>query len=237
MGNQHALAKRRPVCRSRHFRGNAGEVAVRAAVFGIQYQRHQPRIRFTDFQAKLSSEIVPERTRAHFRDRKPSGRNHQCRCAELGRVGRDREPIRVAHFANPDAQKYFHAGRTAFRFQQSSDLVRRAVAKELAQRFFVISDAVLFHQGYKILRRVARQRRFREVRIRGDEILRPAVKIREIAAPAPRNQNFLSGSLRVLQDCDAPAAFPSLDRAQQSRGAGADDQHVKQFVGRFRSHF
>ena len=147
------------------------------------------------------------------------------------------ESIRVAHFANPGAQKYFHAGRAALRFQHSRDLVGRAIAKKLAQRFFVIGDAVLFDQGDKVLRRVARQRRFREVGIRGNEILRLAIEIREITASAARNQDFLSGSFGVLQDRDAPAAFAGLDRAQQSRGACPDDQHVKRFVRRFRSHF
>src|SRR5262249_46486643 len=82
--------------------------------------------------------------------------------------------------------------------------------EKLAQRFFVIGNLVLLDECDEVLWLVARQSRPRKVRIRRKEILRRAMNIREVAAPAAGDQNFLSNLFRAFEDGDTTAAFSSL---------------------------
>ncbi len=91
----------------------------------------------------------------------------------------------------------------------------------------MIRDAVFFDESNEIGRRVSRQRGFREVLVGADEILGPAVDVREIAAPASGNQNFLADAVGALQYGDSASSFASFCGAQESRGASAEDESVK----------
>ena len=86
---------------------------------------------------------------------------------------------------------------------------------------------MLFDQSDKIRRRIPRQRRFGKVRIRRNEILGPAINIREIAAPAARNQNLFAEPLGMFEHRHAPPPLARLDRAHQSRSATAKNQSIK----------
>src|SRR5438477_9756969 len=85
----------------------------------------------------------------------------------------------------------------------------------------MISNAMPVNQRQEIPRRESRQRRFAEMRIRGKEVLRPAMKIGEIAAAAAGNEDLLSDPIGVLEHNHAPASPPGFDGAHQSGGAGA----------------
>ena len=60
----------------------------------------------------------------------------------------------------------------------------------------MIGDAVLFYQRNKIGRRVARQRGLGKVRVGGDEIVRLAMQVGKVAAPAAGDQNLFADTLR-----------------------------------------
>ncbi len=91
----------------------------------------------------------------------------------------------------------------------------------------MVGDSVLFDQRNKIRRRVPRQRGFGEVRIRRNKILRPAINIREIAAPAAGYQNLFADAFGMFKHSHAPPALACLNRAQQSRRATAKNQSIK----------
>src|SRR6202041_2399904 len=133
MSEQHAFAKSSSVCRGVHFRGDSREVAVIAAIFGVQQQRHQPRFCLADLEAKLPGDVVSKRGGTHFRYRKAAGGNHQSRRAKLSRASRDHEAVRMAHFGDPGAKKNLYAGCATLRLQHSGNLIRRTIAEELAE--------------------------------------------------------------------------------------------------------
>ena len=117
--------------------------------------------------------------------------------------------------------------RPAFGFEHLDNIAGGMIAEKLAQCFLVVRDAMLLDQSDEVRRRVPRQRGFREVRIGGDEILRAAIQVCEIAAASAGDENFLAGAIGPLQDRDAPAALAGLDRAHQSRSAGAQNQGIE----------
>ena len=84
----------------------------------------------------------------------------------------DHETISVLNAFDVDVSDNSNCDINAFRFQHAHDLLRRAIAEELAESFFVVIDAMLFHKRNEIGRGVSRQRRFGEVRIGGNEVFR-----------------------------------------------------------------
>jgi hypothetical protein len=53
------------------------------------------------------------------------------------------------------------------------------------------------------------------------------MQIREVAAPAARNQDLFPGSLGAFHHRDALSALARFDRAHQAGRAGAQDHHIK----------
>ena len=90
---------------------------------------------------------------------------------------------------------------------------------------------MFFDQSDEIRWRVPGQRGFGKVRVRGDEVFRLAIKIREIAPAAAGNQDFFAGTIGALKHRNAAPAFAGLDRAEKSCGARAKNHGVK-FVDR-----
>ena len=82
------------------------------------------------------------------------------------------------------ADPHIDAALGTFGQQHGHDRARRAVAEQLAERLLMIRDAMSLDQRDETGRCVARQGRLGKVRIGGEEILRPAVQIGEIRAPA-----------------------------------------------------
>jgi hypothetical protein len=140
----------------------------------------------------------------------------------------------VLNFLDFGAQKDLDTGRAALGFQHVGDVLRRTIAEELAKRFLVIWDAMLFHQRDEVRRRVAGERGFCEVLICAEEILRAAVDVREIAAAAAGDEDFLANTIGTLEDGDAAAAFAGFGGAQESCGTSAENQGVK-LVGQMSS--
>src|SRR5215467_3673170 len=100
--------------------------------------------------------------------------------------------------------------------------MRGAVAKKLAQSFFVVRNAMLFHQRNEVRRRVSCERRFGKVRIGRDKVFRLAVQVGKVAASAAGNQDLLANASGTLQHGNAPAALAGLNGAHESRRATAE---------------
>jgi hypothetical protein len=66
-----------------------------------------------------------------------------------------------------------------------------------------------------------------------EEILRAAMDIREVAASAARDEDFLTDAIGTFEDRNAASAFAGLGRAEKTRGAGAENDSVK-FVRQWR---
>jgi len=86
---------------------------------------------------------------------------------------------------------------------------------------------MFFDEGDEISRGVAGERRFGKVGIRGEEVLRLAMNVGEVAVASAGNEDFLTDAVGVLEDGDAAAALARLDGAQQARSAAADYQNVE----------
>ncbi len=101
------------------------------------------------------------------------------------------------------------------------------IAEQLSQFLLVISNAVLRDQRNEIRRRVACQRRLAEVRIGGKKILRAAMQIGEVAAPAAGDQDLLADAIGVLEHGNSAAALARLDGAHQAGSAAAQDDYIE----------
>ena len=86
---------------------------------------------------------------------------------------------------------------------------------------------MFLNQGNKIGWCVSRQRGFCEVRVRGQEVIRPAVKIGKITAPAAGDQYFLAGALCALNQRNEAAALAGFDRAHEAGCTSADNYSIE----------
>ena len=107
--------------------------------------------------------------------------------------------------------------------------MRGAIAKKLAESFFVIGDAVLFNERDEVRGSEAGEGGFGEVRIGGDEIFRAAMDVCEIAAAASGDKDFLADLAGAFEDGNATAAPAGFDGAEESGGTCTEDQGVKGF--------
>lgn len=195
-------------------------------VFG-KHQRNERRPSAHDFQPELSREIVAERRGTNFGDGKPTSRYYKHWSAKFVRAGSRREFGGVLNFLYFCVQKYLNAGIAALRLQHIRDVLRGAVAEELAESFLVVGNAMLFHEGDKIGGREPGEGGFGEVLVGADEILRATVDVCEVAASSTGDKNFLADAVGKFKDRDAPSASSSFRRAKEPCGASAEDESIK----------
>ena len=205
----------------------ARQIAIAGAVFLAQDERHKAGPGLADGEAELARQVVAERGRANLRDRKASGGDHErwrfefcigCACDEIGCS---------LDFLNVRVQENAYSGVLAFGFEHAENVAGGAVAEKLAQSFLVIRDVVLFDQGNEIRGRVAGECRLGEVRIRGKEVFRTAVKVGEVAASAAGDQNFFAQAVGVFEHRDAAAALAGFDGAHQAGCAAAENECIE----------
>jgi hypothetical protein len=146
---------------------------------------------------------------------------------KLGRLATSDELRCSLNVTDSAVEKNLYAGGAAFRFQHVSDVFRGAIAEKLAQRLLVVRNAMFFNQRDEIDRRVTGEGGFRKMFVCGDEVLRPAMEVGEIAAASAGDQDFLADAFGALQHRDAAAAFAGFDGAEQAGGAGTKNQSVK----------
>ena len=126
-----------------------------------------------------------------------------------------------------------NAGMAALNFEHVHDVLRGAVTEKLAQSFFVVGNAMLFHQHDEIRRGERGQGRFGEVRIGGNEVFRLAVQVGEVAASAAGNQDLLADALGALQHYHTSSALAGFDGAHEPRRSAAQDDDVKLLLHSF----
>ncbi len=132
----------------------------------------------------------------------------------------------MTNFLNCGVEKKVDLGGAAFRFEHIGDVAGCAVAEKLAQSFFVVRNRMAFDQRDEIGGCVAGQRGFGKVRVRGDEIFRAAMKIREIAASAAGDEDFFAGARGAFEDGNASPTLPCFDGAHQACGTGAENYGI-----------
>jgi hypothetical protein len=86
---------------------------------------------------------------------------------------------------------------------------------------------MLFKERDEIGRRLASQRRLGKVRVRREEILGPAMDVREIAASAAGNENLLAETVGVFKNGDAASTPTGLDCTHQAGCATSENQCVE----------
>ena len=131
------------------------------------------------------------------------------------------------HAINIYIRQNFNTNSAAFLFQHGDDLLRRAIAKELSQRFLMVGNAVLLHQRDEIRRRVACQCGLSKVWVGGDKIFRTAMQIGEIAASAARDQDLLSYAFSPLQYHHAASTLARFNGAHEASCAAAENDYIK----------
>ena len=194
--------------------GNSCQFAAALAIGGMKDERNERGARRDNFQAELAGEVVAERGGAHLGDGQASRGDDQRGRAKFVGVGACDKFRGSADFLDLSVQTNPHVRGAAFLLQHSGDLGGRAIAKKLAERFLVIGDAVLLHQGDEIGGRVTRKTGLGKVGIGGDKIFRRAMNVGEVAATSPGNEDFLADAVGVFQDGDAAAALAGFDGAQ-----------------------
>ena len=223
MGEEHFFAEGGVPCRGDDFGGDAGEVGVALAVGGMEDERDESGAGWDNLQAELAGEIVAEAGCAHFGDGDAAGGDDEDGGTIFGFAGADGERSVVADFTDVGIDHDFYIGVAALGFEHGDDLRGGIVAEELAESFFVVGDSVFFDEGDEIGGGVTREGGFGEVRIFGEEVFWLGVEIREVAAAAAGDEDFLADFFGAFEEDDAAAAFSGFDGAQETGCAGTED--------------
>ncbi len=202
----------------------------------LEDERHQGRPCFGHRDTEARREPVTEIAGAHFRNGFSARRHDERLTLNLLRARGQRQheaglgPLDVR---DRGCQSQLRVALFELGQQQIDDLLRRTVAEQLAERLFVIRNAVAFHQGDEIAGAVAMQRGNAEMRIARQEILGCATQIGEIASPAARDADLLSRRSRMIEHENRAAALAGLRRAHESRRARSDNNDVPPIHQRF----
>jgi hypothetical protein len=86
---------------------------------------------------------------------------------------------------------------------------------------------MFFNECDEIRGRVAGESGLREVLVRGDKVVRPAMDVGEIATASAGNQNFLADAIGALQHGNVASPFAGLYCTEQPGSPGAKNQSVK----------
>ena len=156
-----------------------------------------------------------------------SGGDHELFCIQRLRVQGHFERRVAANLAGGRAGTQRDPGVAAFGKQHVDKGARGSVAEQLPQLLFVPGDTVLVDQRDEIARGVTGQCGLGEVRVGRQKAAGADVEVRKVAASAAGDQDLLPGPVRALDEEDAAAALPRLDRAHEAGGSGAGDDDVE----------
>ena len=178
-------------------------------MLAAQGERDEGGARLDDLEAELPRQFIGEASGAHFGDRRPAGGYNQ-------RLGRERTGSRcdgeaVARIG--DIGDFLFAldldsALFAFCQQHIDDLLGRSVAEQLAQRFFMMRNAVAINKLYEIARRVSGERALGEMHIGRKVVCRTRIHIGEVATTAAGDQDLLANLVRAFEHHHAFAALP-----------------------------
>ena len=137
----------------------------------------------------------------------------------------------MRHLADTAGLPVHDATAGAFGQQHVDDLLRRAIAKQLAFVLFVVCDAMLIDQRDELLRRVTRQGRAAEIRVLADEVLLRGARVQfaigEVATPAAGDADFFGNAFAVVDQQHLEPALPGLGCAKEACGTGADHYDIE----------
>ena len=224
---QHVLAERRLAAARHHVERDAGERRAELEVLAGEAQRHQAGPRLRHREAELPGEARREVRGAELRDRETPGRHDERRRAQHPGAGLEHEVLARPHLAHLHAAADRDARLAALLLEHCHHLPRAAVAEQLPELLLVPGDAVALQLRHEVGRRVARERRAGEVRVLGEEALGRREAVREVAAPAARDQDLAPDLGVAFQHEDAALAPARLDRAHQAGRAAAEDDRVE----------
>ena len=226
MGDEQVFAEARAVATDHRIDREAGKVGELLQVVRREREPDERRAQLGDLEPELLRDAITERAGADLRNRQAAAGDDQRLAIEVATIGLDLKSPGLFNRADFRRHAPLHPCGVALGLEQVYDLLRGAVAEQLAEFFLMPGDAMLFHQADEIARRVTRQRRAAEIRIGGKEILRPRAAVGEIAATAAGNADLLSQLLGMIDQQHAAPAFSCLDCAHDAGGAGADDDDV-----------
>ena len=86
---------------------------------------------------------------------------------------------------------------------------------------------MLLDECDEIRGRISGQRRFAEVRVLRQEVVRSAMQIGEIATPAAGDEDLFADAIGVLQHGGTAATFTGFDGTHQAGGPAAENDYVE----------
>ena len=227
MGQQHEVAEAHLAAARFHRERHAAQVGQPLLVLAAQGQGHQTGAGRQHVVAELARQFVAEAGGAHAGDRQAAGGDHQRGRREAAQAGVQPEhAVGLFDLLHAAAGLDAHAGGQAFVDQHLHDQLGRDIAEQLAQFLLVVGDAVALDHVDEVAGRVARQRRFAEMRIGRQEVGRRGAGVGEVAASAARHQDLLADLVGVLDDQHAQATLTGRERGHETRRAAADHQDV-----------
>ena len=161
----------------------------------------------TTFRPNRRATIIGKTGRAHLRDRRPAGGDHQRgRGGVWGPIIDAEQPVGMVDFADRIAAVTSRPRRARIRASSIATICRAEPSQNNCPSVFSCQAMrCASTSAMKSGRRVARQRRLREMRVGRQETVGRGVQIGEIAPPAARNQDFLARLVGMV-DAAAPAA-------------------------------
>ena len=230
MREEHSFLEAALAVRHNYRRGDAGKASEMLMIRTRERERNERRTAGLDGNRKPAGNVVAEPGGAHLWNRKAAGGDNERGSLE-DVVGSDDSKgsgrIVAADLGDSSGEKDAHASIGTFAHEQIDNLLRGAVAEELAERFLVIRDAVPLNEPDKICGRVARERRFGEVGIGGEEIAGLRVQVGEVAAASAGDEDLLARPLGALEDRDTASAAAGFDGGHEARSATAEDEDIE----------
>jgi hypothetical protein len=107
-------------------------------------------------------------------------------------------------------QTDLHATGGTFGEQHGNNGPRRAIAEELAERFFVPGDCVARDEFEEIARGVAGERGAAERWVLREEAVRRGVEVGKVTAPAAGDQDFFARLARMIHNHHTAAPAPRI---------------------------
>jgi hypothetical protein len=142
----------------------------------------------------------------------------------------DDESFAVTDLSDVLVKRNANTGGAAFRFQHGDNVARGAIAEELAERFFVISDSISLDQRDEITGRVAGERRSGEMWVGGEEAVGCAVEVGEVAAAAAGDEDLFADAIGMIENNDAPAALAGSDGSHEPGRSRAEHEDIASLV-------
>ncbi len=225
MGDEHLLAEAGAgtLCAAGgdDFGGEAGEIAPLVAVVGAEHEWDEAGPAVNDAQAKLLGELVAQAGSTHFGDGETSGGDDEGGRVDETARGFDTEAGVLGDGVDGGVELNLDASLGALLLEQVDDVLGGAIAEELTESFFVVTDAVFFNERDEVCGGVASECGLGEVRIFGEEVFRTAVNVGEVAASSTGDEDFFTGLVGVVKEQDGSSALSGGECGHHSGSTGS----------------